>query len=218
MSWLGGFFSKDKKGDSEPVRSSLGHPSQLDKGDIIKLSFLNQQELSGQRLEVTDVNTYDFENRAKPSFTLKNDAGDAFSLSVCEDNGEQKLSFSRLLKRKKVLALFDEAAFAGVFAAGAGITLNRNAESDIPQSLLEWTAPQYVEEVDCSSGYYHEGDYRNKPLPEYEKDASGLEYYLLEDPDGEFAIEIEVYADGETEVSATVYLPMTTIEEMWPGK
>jgi len=213
MSWLGDVFGK-KSGEVEAVRS-LTHPSQLNTGDIINMSFLNQQDLSGQRLEVTEVNSYDFDNRAEPSFTLKNDSGDVFFLSIKNDNGKECLSVSKLLKRKKVLELFDEEAFAGIFNAGAGIELNRR--DNIPSSLEEWTASQYVEEQDCANGYYYEGDFRNRPLPQYEKDSCGLQYYLLEDANCDFAIEIEVYSDGETEVSAAVYLSMTSIEEMWPG-
>jgi len=213
MSWFGTLFGKNS-GEVEAVRS-LSHPSQLNTGDIITMSFLNQQDLSAQRLEVTDVNSYDFDNRAEPSFTLKNDAGDVFFLSVENDNGKECLSISRLLKRKKVLELFDEAAFAEIFNAGAGIKLNRR--ENISSTLMEWTASQYIEEQDCTNGYYYEDDFRNRPLPLYEKDSCGLQYYLLEDANGDFAIEIEVYSDGETEVSATVYLPMTSIEEMWPG-
>jgi len=119
-----------------------------------------------------------------------------------------------VLKRQQVLSLFDEAAFATVFNTGAGIQLKRC--DDFPSSLQEWTASHYVEEKDCTHGYYYEGDYRNRSLPQYENDSCGLQYYLLEDPEHEYAIEVEVYADGETEVSATVYLPMTSIAEMWP--
>lgn len=213
MSWLGGLFGK-KDDESEAVRS-LTHPSQLRAGDVIKLSFLDQQDLSAQRLEVTDVNTYDFDNKPYPSFTLKNDAGKVFFLSVEDDNGEEHLVISKVLKRNEVLSLFDEAAFSRVFNAGAGIKLNRR--NDFPSKLEEWTAPMYAEEQDCTNGYYHEGDYRNRSLPQYEKDSCGLQYYLLEDPDENYAIEIEVYADGETEVSVAAYLPMTSVEEMWPG-
>jgi len=213
MTWLGNLFGK-KSGEVEAARS-LTHPSQLNSGDIIKMAFLNQQDLSAERLEVTDVNTYDFGNQAEPSFTLKNDSGDVFFLSVKNDNGQECLSISKMLKRKKVLSLFDEADFAAVFNAGSGIQLSRR--DDIPSSLQEWTASQYVEEQDCRNGYYYEGDFRNRSLPQYEKDSCGLQYYLLEDANGDFAIEIEVYSDGETEVSATVYLPLTSIEEMWPG-
>jgi len=77
MSWLGGFFGK-KDNESEAVRS-LTHPSQLEKGDIIKMAFLDQQDLSAQQLEITDVNTYDFANKAEPSFTLKTMQARSFS-------------------------------------------------------------------------------------------------------------------------------------------
>jgi len=214
MAWLGKLFGKGGKGDAETIRP-LNHPSELDKGDIIKLSFLDQQDLSNKRFEVDDVNTYDFKGEQSTSFTLKGESGEIVFLSVERKNGKEYLAFSRLLKRSEVLELFDEQDFASVFDEGANTRLERRAA---PASFEDWTAAQYVEEEDCSQGYYHEGDYRNRSLPRFEDESSSLEYYLLQDPHGDFAIGIEVYESGETEVSAIIYLDIPTIAELWPAR
>ncbi len=214
MAWLGKLFGKGGKGDSEAIRS-LNHPADLDKGDIIKLSFLDQQDLSNKRFEVDDVNTYDFKGEQSTSFTLKGESDECVFLSVRRNNGKEYLAFSRLMKRSEVLELFDEQDFASVFDEGANTRLKRRA---IPAGFEDWTASEYVEEEDCSKGYYHEGDYRNRSLPRFEDESCSLEYYLLEDPHGDFAIEIEVYESGETEVSAIAYLDMPGIEELWPAR
>ena len=51
------------------------------------------------------------------------------------------------------------------------------------------------------------------------EDASyaALDYDLLEDDTERYAIEIEVYPNGETEVSSSIYLELSAIDEMWPA-
>ncbi|MDQ6955300.1 MAG: hypothetical protein Q9M20_07635, partial [Mariprofundaceae bacterium] len=137
-----------------------------------------------------------------------------FFLSVCNDNGKEYLSFSKMLQRSQVLDLFSENDFAQVFNEGAGTRLKRNS---VPAGFEDWTATTYVEEEDCIKGYYHKGDYRKRSLPSFEDESCGLEYYLLAGSENGAAIEVEVYASGETEVSAVVYLDMSAIEEMWPA-
>ncbi|MDQ6967146.1 MAG: hypothetical protein Q9M14_00505 [Mariprofundaceae bacterium] len=203
-----------KDDDGLEAAQPLNHPSQLNVGDIIKMSFLDQSDLSNKRFEVKAVNSYDFGSDPEISFTLKGESGKVFFLTVCSDNGEEKLSFSKIMKRAQVTELFQEQAFGQLFNEGADTRLERQA---IPTGFEEWTAASYVEEEDCLKGYYYKGDYRKQPFPRFEDESSGVEYYLLEDPEKAFAIEVEVYASGETEVSATLYLDLSAIEEMWPA-
>jgi len=213
MAWLEKFFGKGDSDDSEKDRS-LSHAAELDKGDIIKMSFLDQQDLSNKRFEVVEVNSYDFERELETSFTLKGQSGEIFFLSVSNENGREYLSFSRELQRSQVLDLFSENDFSQVFNEGAGTRLERKS---IPAGLEDWTAASYVEEEDCIKGYYHKGDYRKRALPRFEDESCGLEYYLIADSENAVAVEVEVYASGETEVLAVVYLDMSAIEEMWPA-
>ncbi|MDQ6993068.1 MAG: hypothetical protein Q9M31_06295 [Mariprofundus sp.] len=213
MGWFKNLFGKGEGEPREP--RSLNHPGALDVGDIIKMSFLDQTDLSNKRLEVQAVNSYDFGADPEISFTLKGESGELFFLTLCRDNGEEKLSFSKMMKRSQVIKLFDEHAFGQLFNEGADTHLERQS---IPAGFEEWTASHYVEEEDCLKGYYYKGDYREQPFPRFEDESAGIEYYLLEDPDKAFAIEVEVYASGETEVSATLYLGLSAIEEMWPAQ
>ncbi|MFT6072595.1 MAG: hypothetical protein ACJARD_001644 [Alphaproteobacteria bacterium] len=211
MQFLKKLFGNDTPQDT---RSALDHPEQLRKGDIVKFGFLDQQDLSNQRFEVVAVNSYDFSNEKSYCLTLKGEKGNNFWLSTYTEDGEEYLCVSKKLSRGDVKTLFNEDAFAEVFEEGTGTELQRLKVSD---HLVEWTAPLYTEEEDCAKGYYHDGDYRDKSIPQYADEASALDYYLLEDDNEAYAIEIEVYEDGDTEVSATIYLDISVICEMWPG-
>lgn len=208
-----GLFDKFKKDDSKP--RALDHPKDLQSGDIIKFGFVDPAGLSRHSFEVIQINTYDFQDEKSTSFTLKGDSGEILWLSVdCED-GEENLSVSRKLTRGQVLELFDESQFGLVFDEGAGQCLARRS---VPKGLEGWTASDYREIEDCSKGYYHEGDYRKRQLPKFEDESKAFDYYLLEDDEEDYAIEIEVYGDGETEVMAMVYLEISSVEELWPAK
>lgn len=210
------FFSKIFGSKEEQVqRAVLVHPSQLQVGDIVKFSFMDQSELSNQRVEVIEVNTYDFEDEHSTSFTLKSVSGDVFWLSATNDDGEEYLTVSRKLTRGQVKELFNPEQFSEVFEEGLAVSLDRQA---IPEGFEHWTADHYNKVEDCSKGYYRKGDFRDGSMPKYADESNcSLDYYLLEDDSESFAIEIEVYANGETEVSTSVYLELSNIDEMWPA-
>ena len=42
--------------------------------------------------------------------------------------------------------------------------------------------------------------------------------HILEDKEGDYALEIEIYESGEVELSVTAYHKLSVIEEMWPGQ
>lgn len=191
----------------------LEHPKDLMIGDIVKFSFLSQPDLSNKKFEVVEINTYDFKHEVSTQFSLKGEGGNIIFLVVENEDGEESLSVSKSISRKVVKKLFKEKDFAGIFNNGTGVDIERIAELD---DLEGWTAPYYVCGTAGKSGYFHKGDYRGKELPKYEDDSEGLDYYLLSSEEDEFAIEAEVYENGETEVCVTAYLENSSIEEMWP--
>jgi len=210
-----GFFDKMLGKNEEEVRPPLQHPKDLCVGDIVKFAFLPQDDLTNQRYEVIEVNTYDFEDEMTTSFSLKGESGNIVWLSAVNEDGEEYLAVSKKLTRGQVTTLFDADAFAEVFEEGAGTQLDR---IETPEGFEEWTANHYTEIEDCSHGYYHKGDYRNTELPKYEDESESLEFYLLEDDDEDYAVEIEVYKGGDTEVYAVVYLELSAIDELMPGQ
>lgn len=210
------FFSKIFGSKEEQVqRDVLAHPSQLQIGDIVKFSFLDQSDLSNQTTEVVEINTYDFEGESSTSFTLKTSSNNVIWLSVTKDEGTEYLSLSKKLTRGKVKELFKPEEFAEVFEEGLAVGLDVQST---PEGFEMWVSDHYHKVEDCSKGYYRKGDFRDGSMPKYADESNvALDYYLLEDDSEEYAIEVEVYGNGETEVNATVYLEMSSIDEMWPA-
>lgn len=202
--------SKNSEEVQSAERQALTHPRDLRKGDIIKFGFLPQEELSNARFEVVAVNTYDFD-RQSYSLTLKGDKDNRIWLTVNSEDGEEYLAIAKKLTREQVKSVFSPDEFAQVFQEGAGTELDVRS---IPEGFAGWLSDAlYTEAEDCSQGYYHEGDLRYGEA----RESYPLDFYLLEDDSEEFAVEIEVYEEGETEVSGVVYHPVSAIEEMWPG-
>ena len=110
-----GFFDKMFGKDEEGVLPLLQHPKDLRVGDIIKFAFLPQDDLTNQRFEVIEVNTYDFEDEMTTSFSLKGESGNIIWLSAQNEDGEEYLAVSKKLTRGQVTTLFDADAFAEVF-------------------------------------------------------------------------------------------------------
>ena len=201
-------FSKN----NETVARELNHPRDLQTGDIIKFQYLPQSDLSNKQFEISNINTYDFEDRNLTEFTLTGDNKDAIYLIVNETDDEPFLSLSKKIQRPDVEKLFDLDEFSELFDNEDHSLLNRLNE---PENLENWTANQYRQEIFAEGGYFHKGDYRNKIIPEDENSGDDFEYYLAIDDSRKHVVEAEVYDDGETDVIITLRLPLTSIEEMW---
>ena len=204
------FFNSDEKKHTR----NLEHPRDLDKGDIIKFHFMPQTELSNKQFQVSDVNTYDFEDRKLTEFTLKGESSSLIFLTVDETDDEPFLSFSRKVTRNIVESMFDMDEFADIFDSEEATTLHRKNE---PPELENWTTDTYIQEVFAEVGYYHKGDYRNKPVPDDENAGDDFEYYMLIGNKRQFLIEAEVYDGGETDIIVTIRRPLSDIEEMYPA-
>lgn len=202
-------FSKEKK--TEP--RTLTHPRDLSTGDIIKFQYLPQPELSNLQFEIDSINTYDFEDRKLTEFSLKGDGQEKIYLTVDETGDDPFLSISRKIPRSDVEKLFDLDEFAEIFDNEDNSLLNRLEELD---SLENWTAKQYCQEIYAEGGYFHKADYRGKTVPNDEAAGDEFEYYLAIDDSRTFVIEAEVYEGGETDIIVTIRRPITDIEEMWP--
>ncbi|HFE37549.1 MAG TPA: hypothetical protein ENK06_03885 [Gammaproteobacteria bacterium] len=203
-------FSQDDK----PETRRLTHPRELTTGDIIKFQYLPQNELSNKQFEISNINTYDFEDRKLTEFVLRGDTPEMIYLTVDETGDEAFLSVSRKISRADVEQLFDLDEFAELFDSEDHTQLNRQNE---PEHLKSWTTAHYQQEIYAEVGYFHKGDFRASGVPEDEDAGDEFEYYLAIDSTRTFVIEAEVYDGGETDVIVTIRRPITDIEEMWPG-
>ncbi|WP_435102817.1 hypothetical protein [Arhodomonas sp. AD133] len=198
---LARLFRGATAGSSTP--RGLDRVEDLQAGDLVQFALLDLPELSGQRLEVTAVNTYRYGGGPEEhEWQLTGPAGEVLYLAV-EADDERWLAVSRKLSRAEVAGLFDLDAFAGVFDGPGNIELRRNAGV---AALAAWTVDAYHQVASAQRGEFRSG----------RGGVERFDYYALESADERFFVDAEVYADGETEVAAGCYLPPRAIEQLWP--
>ena len=201
--------------DDKPARQ-LTHPQQLQVGDIIQLddSFALPAQLRGQQLEVTQVNTYEYEHHRQPEWVLRGTGKELLFLALEKDDEEQ-LVFSIKIKRDQVDRLFDLDNFAELFDEPGNCVLTRTGELD---ELSGWYADTYRQDEFARFGYFHQRDFRAKAPSRYDGEDQGdpFELYGLTSDDERHAIEVEVYEGGETDVTLCLYRPLSDIRSYWP--
>ncbi len=209
------FWNKWFKKEEEPTRV-ISHPRQLNAADLVQIddSFSLPEDIRGASLVVQNVGTYQFEFEQSPVWTLKGEKGLIY-LSIENDSGSDQISFSKRLQKAEVESWFDPDQFARIFEEDYDLRLSPlKQEGD----FSSWVDGDYGLKTFALSGYFYDTDYRGQKAPQYEGSGEPFDYYCLENEAGTHAIEIEVYQDGTTEVSASQYLDMGAIKDMWPGK
>jgi len=210
MGFLKSLFSKSNK----TVTRELARPSQLIAGDIIKLddSFALPAQLRGQQLEVTQVNTYEYEHRKELEWVLQGTNSELIFMSI-DDDDKQELVFSRKINRDVVSELFCLDQFSQLFEESEPAVLDLKLER---ADLSQWLAKQYRQCEFAQMGYFHQQDYRQRPIGQQRGDS--FERYSAISDDERYGIEAEVYQDGETDVVVSLYRPLSDIREFWPGQ
>lgn len=209
-------FSKFFKKKQPEVRQ-LNHPRDLNSGDMVQLidSFALPPELKGQTLRVAAINTYQYQYENEFELVLKGDSNRSIFLLVENDDGEEWANFSIKIQRQDVDDLFGLDQFAGVFDSEALVTIKRINEA---KGFERWTGDSYTQSSQPSNGYFYEKDYRHQSIPEYTEDGGEpVECITLSAPDDDFSINIEIWEDGETDVSLTISRPLTDIIDLFPG-
>ena len=187
-------------------------PENIIVGSTIGFGFVPQASLSGQRLQVTAINTYQFGAEALTSMVLSKSEAEAPVASVifAESDGEHYLAISRRITGEERGKLFDAEALSSI--------LENPEVSHLPckESAPEykgWLVASYKREIQGMKGRIFRGDFRRKSLPDANA-AQEFNYMLLVSDSNEQAIEIEKYTDGRVEVYATVYRRMSDIGEV----
>ncbi|VFM96362.1 MAG: hypothetical protein BECKG1743D_GA0114223_100494 [Candidatus Kentron sp. G] len=215
MSLLKSLF-RGRQETGRDTSRTLEHPKDLQLGDIIKFGFTGQQHLSNQSLRVEDINTCDLggEQHKKTVFTLQGTGAEEIRLAVVDNGQGERIELGCPVFPEDVVRIFDQDAFIDLLDPETGVhhILERDSE---PEPLTGWTASVYRQEAGHNA-YYHSGDYRSRQLPDFEQD-NAFSYYFLVSDDRQFGLEVQVYDGGRTNVYLLVYLPISRIEELWPG-
>ena len=211
-SFIKGLWSRTKK---DPEVRQLDHPRDLMTGDIVQLSdsFGLPEQLRNQAFKVVGISTWQFEHNFSTSFALQSQNDDSVDLTIEKEAGRETAVFSFAISRDVVEQLFDLDEFGSIFDEETTIlTLQSAAGMD---GLV---AQQYHQISSGERGFYYENDYRDSRPPEYEGSGEPLVYYCLIDNEEAFAVEVEVYEGGETDVALTVYRDLDAIKELWPAQ
>jgi hypothetical protein len=186
-------------------------------GDIIVLtdSFALPQALQGQQLQVTAVNSYEYEQETQTEWSLQGNDELAIFLSLDVDDTTE-LKFSLKIERDDVESLFDLDNFSQIFDEPGEAFLNRQADNDVTST---WSSEQYQQNTFAKIGYFHRKDHRSEELSAYEGEGSGeqLELYALYNEDQSKGVDVEVWQDGDTDVFLTLFRPLTDIIDMYPA-
>lgn len=204
MSIFKKIFGESTKGNTR----ILSHPRNLQAHDIIKFKFLEQSDLSGKTFEVSQVNSYIYDDEYYPEYVLKDQNSNIVYLMVEEDDGEEYLAISKKIPKPDIHKLISQEQLDNILKKGSGTKITIDT---LPDTLSEWLVNSYVETEDNIKGAYAKGDLRKGDKNNYLHFTS----YTLTDQTDEYAIEIEVYSNNEIELSATIYHDITEIEEMW---
>jgi len=209
--WRARFGDKDA-----PAARRLAGVEDLRQGDLLtfKHRLSLPPALQGQTFEVSEVGTYHFDDGLHLQLTLDGVEGGRVYLSVPE-RGATELSLSREAPRADVLKLFDEAAFAALWDDGLATLA---VATPLPE-YEGWLGERYEQVVNFGEGYFYDRDRRGESVSRHvDDDAEELRYHECEDASGRFGVTVEVWADGETDVSLDVNCPLDVIDSMWPGE
>lgn len=212
MSFFKKIFNKDK-----PVQRKLTHVDQLLAGDIIVLtdSFALPETLRNQQLQVTAVNSYEYENNTQTEWTLQGNDDLLLFLSLDVDDATE-LKFALKILPEDVETLFDLDEFSEIFDEPGEAFLTKKADNNL---TTNWSSEQYQQSTFAKVGYFHRKDHRSENISEYEGKDSGeqFEFYALYNEDQSKGVDVEVWQDGDTDVFLTIYRPLTDIIDMYPA-
>lgn len=208
------FRARFSKADDNDART-LESPADLAAGDLVafKHRLALPGDVQGQTFEVSSVGAYEFEDGLYPQLTLDGaESGRIFLSFKAGDVSE--LCLSRELPRRDVLKLFDEGAFSALWD-------DDFADLEVVSRLDAydgWLADAYSQTKKWAEGYYHSRDRRGETLSQYaDDDSEELRYHECEDASGRFGMTVEVWGDGETEVTLDVNVAPDVVDALFPG-
>lgn len=210
------FFKKLFNKDSQPQRQ-LQQPEQLQEHDIIEFSdsFALPNVLRGQQLQVTAINSHEFEHRIITEWALKGHSEQNFYLTL-EQGAQPYLKIVMRLEEADIDVLFNHDELAEIFDEPGNAIVHRLSQSPNSEN---WTCEQYNQHIFAQMGYFHRQDHRNSEPSKYQGSDAGeaFELYALRGIDDQFGLDLQVWSDGDTDIFVSLYRPITDIKEFYPG-
>ena len=186
-----------------PARQPV-HPEHLQEqlhiGGQIRFNLMEQQELSGKTLPITDSRTYVFSDTEFTSYAL--DCGTSVTcwLIVAEqEENTPYLALSRKASESDIKRLLTEDDIAALQQHSLQALYVR----EHTPGLKDWVTMKYIRKIHTLRGKRRQGT-----------ESRAFEYELYANEANNYAIEVERYLNGEMEVYLTVYRPASEIEKI----
>lgn len=194
---------------------SLERPGDLALGDFLQLndSYALPVQLRGATFRVLAISTCQFEHEFNTGFALEGDRALEVDLTLEGTPGREEAVFSLAVERSQVEQLFNMEEFADIFTPGP-VRLERIGE--LPE-LAGWTADSYHRRSFAERGFHYPRDYRGEGPPDAASAGEPFDYYCVLSDDGTRSVEIEVWQEGDADVSLCVHRPVSDIRELWPA-
>jgi hypothetical protein len=216
-----GFFSQLGFGiPADSIARVLDHPRELQCGDMIEFSLLNQSQFSHKTLEVTQIWTLNFgDKHHKRVYFNLNDLQQNIRLSVLEDD---RIEIACEVFPDTLLQIFKEQHLADILDPDSGVHHQLKSKiknlDELPEELQGWVSKKYRQEG-FEQAYRYNDDYRHKTLPEaIDSGEMACDYAWLVSDDRNFSVEFRVFDGGRTEAHLCAIIPLRKIEALWPAK
>lgn len=203
---LGGRSMKERDKNRHGVR-----PEQIAVGALLQFGATPQALLSGRKLRVGEVRTYRFGEVEYASFTLRQEREADLYLILAEAEGERYLAISRKLSLEERAALFPDQPLEILMDEPIVKSITCN---DTLAEYRGWLAGQYRRALPVVEGRLIPGNWLGTPLSAAVVGMRSLRYCLWTNATGEYAVELEQYDNGATDVYVTVYRPASDIVQV----
>lgn len=213
-----GFDQKDE------IARTLDHPRDLQTGDMIEFSMMDQIQLNNRTMEVTDIWTlnYGSSHHKRTYFNLK-DIDQKIRLCALDDRSDSDhFEVAIEVFPEQLLQVFKEKHIAEILDPDSGVHHRLKSKikkpEDLPDELRGWVTQKYRQEG-FEIAYRYNADYREQDIPDH-SDAGELscDYSWLLSDDRKYSVEFRIFDGGRTEVHLCAVIPLRKIESLWPAK
>ena len=208
---------RSKKETRNREKRNLVSVCNLLPGDLV--TFKHRQlippVLQGGTLEITTVGTYQYEDGQYLELSLLSENKIQYSMGIDPQDPHATFDLSISIPRQDVLSIFNEDDFSDLWDEDIFPEL---VTQRIPPLYEGWLTQKYTQSICNGTGYFHNRDCRTEQLSLYEDDGSEeFRYHEAHGINDSYTITVEVWGDGETDVTADVTCPSDAIESLWPG-